>query len=99
MNDLITSPEDPTVKYKEDAHCTRSTSFTIVLMSKLAIHDRNIWVRGQLLNAQQKHTRSKQNQEARLAQLVKGWIHTHITQVQVLVEVLGAYFLLNRMQP
>ena len=41
MNDLVTSPEDPTVKYKEDAHCTRSTSFTIVLVSKLTIHDRN----------------------------------------------------------
>lgn len=54
---------------------------------------------GQLLNAHQKHTRSKQTQEARLAQLVKGWIHIHTTQVQVLVKALGAYFLLNRMPP
>jgi len=98
MNDLVTSPEDPTVKYKEDAHCTRSTSFKIVCVSKLAIHDRNRFEGAvNYLIAQQKHTRSKQTQEARLAQLVKGWIHTHTTQVQVLVEALGAYFLLNGM--
>jgi len=74
MNDLVTSPEDPTIKYKEDAHCTRSTSFKIVCVSKLAIHDRNRFEGAvNYLIAQQKHTRSKQTQKARLAQLVKGW--------------------------
>jgi hypothetical protein len=39
MNDLVTSPEDLVIKYKEDAQCTRSTSFETLLVSKLALHD------------------------------------------------------------